>query len=599
MLSGLTVEEVKAGRSPVGRSAHAIEACGRAAHARRPEDRRADARRVARQGVHARRLAVRAQARRLSLDRQQVARRGDCSSRATATTTPPFSRRSRAPSRRFRSTSSSSTARSWCSTTQGKPSFARLQQRGTLLSRRSDVKRAAVELPATFFAFDFLAFEDFDLRPLPLRSRKELLLTALPKLGAVHPLDHIEREGEAFLAQVDALGLEGIIAKRADAPYRAGRTDDWLKIKAEQSERLRHRRLHAPKGGRSAPRRPAARRLWWTATLVYAGTRRHRLRRRAARRARIDARVDRSARRRRAAHRSALVERPPQIPETQDDDVGRAGERVRGALSRVDADGVLRHAAFLRMRYRQGSARVRSPGATTRCTRKATPMPAASAASNEPARPGDTTRRSRRHSTSPTSRRSTGPTERYTKGDLIEYYRAISPWMLPYLRNRPLVMTRFPDGIDGKSFYQKDAPEFAPSWIARSRSGARTRSATSATSSATTSSRCSTSPTSARSRSTSGQPSGVARAAGLVRDRPRSEGGAVLRRDQARRSCFRALCEVDRPAELREDDRQDGPPHPDSARPAVHVRAVAARSASCSRASRYANWTRSRRSRAT
>jgi len=55
--------------------------------------------------------------------------------------------------------------------------------------------------------------------------------------------------------------------------------------------------------------------------------------------------------------------------------------------------------------------------------------------------------------------------ERYTKGDLIAYYRAASRWILPYLRNRPLVMTRFPDGIEGKSFYQKDAPEFAPEWI--------------------------------------------------------------------------------------------------------------------------------------
>jgi bifunctional non-homologous end joining protein LigD len=47
----------------------------------------------------------------------------------------------------------------------------------------------------------------------------------------------------------------------------------------------------------------------------------------------------------------------------------------------------------------------------------------------------------------------------------VEYYRAISRWMLPYLRNRPVVLTRFPDGIDGKSFYQKDAPDFAPEWL--------------------------------------------------------------------------------------------------------------------------------------
>jgi bifunctional non-homologous end joining protein LigD len=57
------------------------------------------------------------------------------------------------------------------------------------------------------------------------------------------------------------------------------------------------------------------------------------------------------------------------------------------------------------------------------------------------------------------------PEEGYTKGDLIEYYRAVSPWLLPYLKDRPMVLTRYPDGIGGKSFYQKDAPDFIPDWI--------------------------------------------------------------------------------------------------------------------------------------
>jgi bifunctional non-homologous end joining protein LigD len=57
------------------------------------------------------------------------------------------------------------------------------------------------------------------------------------------------------------------------------------------------------------------------------------------------------------------------------------------------------------------------------------------------------------------------PDEGYTKGDLIEYYRAVAPWLLAYLRNRPVVMTRYPDGINGKSFFQKDAPGFRPDWI--------------------------------------------------------------------------------------------------------------------------------------
>ena len=57
------------------------------------------------------------------------------------------------------------------------------------------------------------------------------------------------------------------------------------------------------------------------------------------------------------------------------------------------------------------------------------------------------------------------PDEGYTKGDLIDYYRAVSPWLLPYLEDRPVVLTRFPDGIHGKSFFQKDAPAWVPPWV--------------------------------------------------------------------------------------------------------------------------------------
>jgi bifunctional non-homologous end joining protein LigD len=57
------------------------------------------------------------------------------------------------------------------------------------------------------------------------------------------------------------------------------------------------------------------------------------------------------------------------------------------------------------------------------------------------------------------------PEDGYSKGDMIDYYRAIWPWLQPWLDDRPLVLTRFPDGIHGKSFYQKDAPEWTPDWI--------------------------------------------------------------------------------------------------------------------------------------
>ncbi|RDJ93660.1 hypothetical protein B4Q13_20430, partial [Lacticaseibacillus rhamnosus] len=57
------------------------------------------------------------------------------------------------------------------------------------------------------------------------------------------------------------------------------------------------------------------------------------------------------------------------------------------------------------------------------------------------------------------------PADGITKRDMIEYYVRMAPYMLPYLRDRPLSMQVFPDGIDGKSFWRKDKPAHAPAWI--------------------------------------------------------------------------------------------------------------------------------------
>jgi len=57
------------------------------------------------------------------------------------------------------------------------------------------------------------------------------------------------------------------------------------------------------------------------------------------------------------------------------------------------------------------------------------------------------------------------PDDGYTKGDLIAYYRAVAPYMLPHLAGRPLTLQRYPDGIDGQSFFEKHAPRHTPAWI--------------------------------------------------------------------------------------------------------------------------------------
>jgi bifunctional non-homologous end joining protein LigD len=59
------------------------------------------------------------------------------------------------------------------------------------------------------------------------------------------------------------------------------------------------------------------------------------------------------------------------------------------------------------------------------------------------------------------------PADQITKGDLIDDYRRIAPWMLPHMRDRPLAVECYPDGIDGPSFFHKAVPSYFPDWIKR------------------------------------------------------------------------------------------------------------------------------------
>jgi len=202
----------------------------------------------------------------------------------------------------------------------GRPSFQALERRARL-GGREDIERAAVEQPATLFAFDLIVLGDLDLRPLPLRDRKRILARLVPGLGPVRYADHVEGRGEDLFREVVARGLHGIVAKRADAPYRAGRSRAWREIAAR-------------------------------------GEGRH--------------------------------EDPPAAP---------APERSARRVEPTNAEKVF------------------------------------------------------------------FPDEGITKGDVVAYYREIAPFMLPYLADRPVVLTRFPDGIEGKSFFQKDAPDWRPDWM--------------------------------------------------------------------------------------------------------------------------------------
>ena len=133
---------------------------------------------------------------------------------------------------------------------RGLPSFQRLQQRGRL-RRPLEIQLAAAEQPATLYLFDLVALDDFDLRPAGLLGRKQVLRDLLPTVGPLRYADHIEEQGEAFFAEVRKLGLEGVVAKRGDAPYSGGRSAHWLKIRADRTDDFVVVGFTAPKGSRS------------------------------------------------------------------------------------------------------------------------------------------------------------------------------------------------------------------------------------------------------------------------------------------------------------------------------------------------------------
>jgi DNA ligase D-like protein (predicted ligase) len=119
-------------------------------------------------------------------------------------------------------------------------SFAKLAQRGR------------THVPVFFYIFDVLWLDGKDVRALPLRTRKRLLRSELRfEDKSLRFSNHRNRDGEAFFKEACRKGWEGLVAKRADSPYTAKRSRDWLKLKCEQGQELVVGGYTAPKGSRT------------------------------------------------------------------------------------------------------------------------------------------------------------------------------------------------------------------------------------------------------------------------------------------------------------------------------------------------------------
>ncbi|HUP51057.1 MAG TPA: DNA ligase D [Longimicrobiales bacterium] len=323
---------------------------------------------------------------------------------------------------------------------EARPSFSRLQKRGRILNR-DDALRASVELPATYHAFDILALEGLDLRTLPLLERKEILREVLPTVGPIRYADHIEEQGEAMYAQVERMRLEGIVAKKEDASYRGGRSKSWIKVRTVRVEDFVVVGWTDPKGSRGGF---GSLHLgqYDGEELVYMGSVGSGFK---------DAELDAVLELLEGVEIDACACTSGPVPKGKGHHWVRPEIVAEVKYKELTGGGLVRQASFGRFRTDKRSQACVVEESTD--TGGGDPEPVEIVEER----------------TVPFTNldKVFWPDEGYTKGDLIEYHREISEWMLPYLEDRPLVMTRYPDGIDGKSFFQKDAPPYAPDWFRR------------------------------------------------------------------------------------------------------------------------------------
>lgn len=331
----------------------------------------------------------------------------------------------------------------------GRPNFQRLQRR-MHLTNRFDIEQAARTVPARGFFFDCLEAGGRDLRNLPLVRRKQCLSMFVAERGVVQYTEHIAERGEDFYHAASAQRLEGIIAKRADSHYSAGRSRDWVKFKCRKRQEFVIGGYTRPGGSR---RHFGALHLglYRNGALEYVS--------------KVGTGFDQQTLG--AVHQMLLALTRDDSPFAAPSPAGTAHRWVEPRLvcevefTDWTDDGGLRHPSFLGLR---------DDKAPDDCRREDPPESPAGTPANgaaDPTTPPSRPAPSKLDLTNPD--KVFWPADGYTKSDLIDYYTSIAPLLLPYLRDRPLVLTRFPDGIHGKSFFQKDAPDFVPDWVATRR----------------------------------------------------------------------------------------------------------------------------------
>ncbi|MDD5457039.1 MAG: DNA ligase D [Candidatus Margulisbacteria bacterium] len=296
-----------------------------------------------------------------------------------------------------------------------------------------------------YYVFDILYYRGHKLTALPLKQRFEILSKVLPVSETIRLNGHIEKAGKAMFKEAVKLGLEGIIAKNSASPYRMGlRSGDWLKLKIKKEDEFIIAGFTKPQGSRK----------YFGALVLGQFEKQNLVFRGLAGTGFTDSTLAK-----------LYKTMKPLIRATTP-----FSEKIAGLLSPTwveprlvcqikfqerTKDGMLRHPVYLGLRPDKKADEVIKNNDHLLCASPKLPAKAKDATLQID---GQTIKLSHLN-------KLYWPKEKYTKKMLLEYYESMAEVILPYLQDRPQSLKRYPEGIEGESFFQKNMGKIAPKWI--------------------------------------------------------------------------------------------------------------------------------------
>jgi len=313
----------------------------------------------------------------------------------------------------------------------------------------SAMQQGKAGTPLVFYVFDLLELEGEPLVDLPLVERRKRLEQLLDKRNRTLRLSEPFDDGVALLQAATKQHLEGIMAKRLDSRYVQGkRTRDWLKVKTHGEQEFVIVGFTKGTGRRASSFGSLVLGYYQGGELVYAGNVGTGFNSRE-----IEKLLDKL---RPLKRDTSPFREVPKMPKVRKSDVIWVEPKLVCEVEFAEwtHDGRLRAPAYKGLREDKPAEEVRRE------------LPIA-----------DRITKGSRELKLSNLDKVFFPVEGITKGDLLEYYRAVAPTLLPHLRDRPFTMVRWPDGIEADRFFQKDAPSHMPEWIPTFRTQVSTREA--------------------------------------------------------------------------------------------------------------------------